>query len=284
MKFIKEMISKKSKDLAAATGLSRHDDTTSQDASGEDPVYTRDRRSRITFSPDAADAEAQNLNDWTQELSGTDASMNDSGGQIQNIWDLEDAEELVRQKELGFLDDPLMDPALDHPMPRPTQGERNMRTRLLGFEHADGSVVDLFEAPPAPVAMDHCFQPVGWVIVTDGPGRGACFTLHAGMTSIGRSPDQAIQLDFGDRSISRGTHAAIAYDTETHNFLLGHGGKTNLVRLNGTPVISTEALAHGDEIRIGETCLRFIALCSPAFNWDEVETEADARDDVDAIA
>ena len=42
-----------------------------------------------------------------------------------------------------------------------------------------------------------------------------------------------------------------------------------MVRLNGRPVLSTEELTHGDIIRIGETTLRFVALCGTDFTWDD---------------
>jgi pSer/pThr/pTyr-binding forkhead associated (FHA) protein len=107
------------------------------------------------------------------------------------------------------------------------------------------------------------------MLVSDGPGRGECFTLEAGMSQIGRGEDQAIQLDFGDNSISRTNHAAVVYDTDTHTFSIGHGGKKNIVRLNGKPVISNETLSAGDKIKIGETTLHFVPLCSDEFNWAE---------------
>ena len=111
--------------------------------------------------------------------------------------------------------------------------------------------------------------PTGWIVVTEGPGRGACFTLGDGVSQIGRGEDQAIRLDFGDTSISRNNHAAVAFDPETGKFFLGHGGKSNLVRLNNRPVLSTEELASNDRIRIGETVLRFVALCGEEFSWVE---------------
>ena len=91
----------------------------------------------------------------------------------------------------------------------------------------------------------------------------------AGMSQIGRGEDQAVQLDFGDNSISRTNHAAIVYDADSKEFLLGHGGKSNIVRLNDKPLISNEALKTGDVIRIGETVLRFVALCDDTFSWND---------------
>ena len=93
---------------------------------------------------------------------------------------------------------------------------------------------------------------------------------------IGRGDDQAICLDFGDTSISRDNHASIAFDDESGQFFLGHGGKSNIVRLNGRPVLSTEDLGNGDEIRLGETTLKFTAFCGPDFNW---AAETDGMED-----
>ena len=108
-------------------------------------------------------------------------------------------------------------------------------------------------------------------------GQGAAFTLFEGVSQIGRGEDQAIRLDFGDTSISRSNHAAVAYDPEQKSFYLGHGGKANLVRLNGRPVLSTEVLSSGDVVRIGETCLRFVGLCGPEFDWTEANEEGTKR-------
>lgn len=147
------------------------------------------------------------------------------------------------------------------------RGGGRVKTRLLGFNPA--AATDPFArerdraGPPA-----YAEFPVGWLAVTRGPGRGATFTLHAGVSTIGRGADQTVQLDFGDTAISREQHAAIAYDPEDHSFYVGHGGKANLVRLNNRPVLATEVLKSGDSLRIGETELRFIALCDQSFAWD----------------
>ena len=79
-------------------------------------------------------------------------------------------------------------------------------------------------------------------------------------------------------SISRQHHAAIAYDGRTHQFHVGHGGKSNLVRLNGKPLLSTELIEDGDEIQIGETTLLLKVLCTPAFNWSQTEAGGDGHD------
>ncbi len=142
-----------------------------------------------------------------------------------------------------------------------------VKTRLLGFQ-AEDDQKDVFAGGAEgrmPVVADKF--PTGWIVVIEGPGRGASFSVHAGVSQIGRGEDQTVRLDFGDTSISRNNHAAVAFDTEQSKFFLGHGGKSNLVRLNGKPVLSTEELASGDEIRIGETLLKFVAFCNDDFSW-----------------
>jgi hypothetical protein len=111
----------------------------------------------------------------------------------------------------------------------------------------------------------------GWLVVVKGPGRGGFRPIYVGMNSIGRETNQRISLSFGDDMISREEHAFIAYDEEARRFYLQHGGKANLVRLGGRPVLSPTELEAYDLIRIGRTTLRFIPLCGPEFAWsDEV--------------
>jgi hypothetical protein len=165
---------------------------------------------------------------------------------------------------------------------RPTR----TKTRVLGFDAQPSAVVPLFEgmeiapmpAAPAAPGKGYVMFPAGWLVVTDGPGKGASFALSQGVSQIGRSSDQTIALDYGDMAISRQNHAAIAYDPSSHQFHVGHGGKSNLVRLNGKPLLSTEVAGDGDEIQIGETTLVLKVLCTPAFNWSAVEAEGDGHD------
>ncbi|MEX0317344.1 MAG: FHA domain-containing protein [Ruegeria sp.] len=163
------------------------------------------------------------------------------------------------------------EPVAEAPVAAPASNRRDrVKTTFLGFERPDTHVQDLMETAPAakPAAAQASF-PVGWLVITTGPGRGTAITLTAGLMQIGRNDDQAIQLDFGDHGISRSNHAVIAYDHEDRKCYLGHGGKANLVRLNGGPVLSTVALSSGDSIRISETTMRFVAFCDDGFDWQD---------------
>lgn len=162
-------------------------------------------------------------------------------------------------------------------VPGPVTGRASRRagrvkTRLLGFNRGAEDANDPFgQAPEATATAQRERFPVGWLVVVEGPGLGHAFSLFTGASVIGRGEDQVIRLDFGDTTISRQNHAAIAYDEEQNKFYLGHGGKSNIIRRNARPVLSTEELHHADLIRIGETTLRFVALCGSDFKWNGAE-------------
>lgn len=191
-----------------------------------------------------------------------------------NIWDME---ELSAALAMAPEPAPVQEAA---PQKRPTRN----KTRVLGFEPQAASVVPLFDEG----RMDETGEPgnkanvvsypTGWLIVKKGPGRGATFALPQGVAQVGRGSDQTVALDFGDMTISRQNHAAIAYDARTHQFHIGHGGKSNLVRLNGKPLLSTEPIRDGDEVQIGETTLLLKVLCTPAFNWSQSDAGGDGHD------
>ena len=164
------------------------------------------------------------------------------------------------------------EPANLFEVPNPLAPRRNVRvarvrTRIMGFG-ANASANDMFDVASDDASGSLDF-PVGWLVVTQGPGRGKSFTLQNVVSTIGRGLDQTITLNFGDDTISRSNHAAVAFDDQMNACFLGYGGKANLVRLNGRPVLTTEQLAHGDLIRIGETDLRYVALCGPDFVWGD---------------
>lgn len=192
----------------------------------------------------------------------------------RSIWDIE--EEAPKHSSVAAL-------AENDPAPRrPTR----TKTRVLGFEAQPSAVVPLFEGiEGSPVASilpasgkGYVMFPAGWLVVKDGPGKGASYALTQGVSQIGRGSDQTVALDFGDMAISRQNHAAIAYDATSHEFHIGHGGKSNLVRLNGRPLLATEPAGDGDEIQIGETTLVLKVLCTPGFNWSTFEAEGDGHD------
>ncbi|MEO0371045.1 MAG: FHA domain-containing protein [Pseudomonadota bacterium] len=157
-------------------------------------------------------------------------------------------------------------------VPPPVQPRRPLtigrkKTRIMGFG-GDDEPNDLFDISAEETAVGLEFL-VGWLVIIEGHGQGTAFVLQNPVSSIGRGQGQTIMLNYGDDTISRSNHAAIAYDDQMNACFLGFGGKANLVRLNGRPVLGTEQLNHGDVIRVGETKLKYIALCGPDFSWQD---------------
>ncbi len=186
--------------------------------------------------------------------------------------DLSDGSAPAPAKDCNVVD--LYGAAVDVSVPAPMAGRsgrpaRRVKTRPSGANQPVATAIDPVGAGDgAAAAVQSQKFPAGWLVVVDGPGFGHSFRIVSGAVMIGRGEGQGIKLDFGDNSISRHNHAAIAYDEEQNRFYIGHGGTSNIVRRNGRPVLGTEELRHADLIRIGQTTLRFVALCGADFKWD----------------
>lgn len=116
------------------------------------------------------------------------------------------------------------------------------------------------------------FDPVvGWLVITEGPGRGKAVNIYAGMNSLGRASGQRIRADFGDASISNEGAAFITFEPKRQTFHINHGGKANIVYLNDEAVLTPMPLSDGNMIAIGETKFRFVQLCGPDFTWEEAK-------------
>ena len=109
--------------------------------------------------------------------------------------------------------------------------------------------------------------PVGWLVVTDGPGKGEVTTIGYGQNSVGRSGAR-INLNFGDGEISRESHITVIYDPNARAFYVGPGTGKSLGYLNGSPILMPVTMTDGDELKLGATVLRFVALCGEGFGWD----------------
>ncbi|MEJ1158483.1 FHA domain-containing protein [Prosthecomicrobium sp. N25] len=161
---------------------------------------------------------------------------------------------------------PMMErPMADMPMAeKPMMAERPMPAErpMMAEKPAPAAPAPAPRRPPAPVD-----PVVGWVVVIKGPGRGASREIYSGRNAMGADPEQLIPLDFGDPAIAPRGHAFIVYDNEGREFLIEDGKQKELVRLNGSVLSTTRPIRHGDEIRIGATTLKFVALCGPDFDW-----------------
>ena len=274
MNFLSGLFGKKSEGAPQSAVSSDFEvELDTQDFEHDQDFQTLKSAAEATQSSLAQDETVQDPSDVSEINLGAVESVLDSVGKARqssvNIWDLDPEQEEVSA-------------AIDVASAGASSRARRNRTRLIGFDKSDGDVVDLFEDSEEATSLEGAKFPVGWVVVIEGPGRGSCFSLTTGMAQIGRGEDQTIRLDFGDNAISRNNHAAIVYDPAERKFLLGHGGKANIVRLNGQPVISNENLNDGDRIHLGETTLMLKTLCCADFDWDDT-SGGEEHDDV-AIA
>jgi hypothetical protein len=108
--------------------------------------------------------------------------------------------------------------------------------------------------------------PYGWLVVVEGPGTGEWFPLERGMSHIGSSEGQTVQLDFGDAGVVQDRHAALGYDEERHAFVVSSDAA---FRVNGVEQTGAASLRDGDVFTVSGTSLRLVALCSQNFHWAE---------------
>lgn len=216
------------------------------------------------------------------EPDGIPAPEVEAGALRRNIWDIDPAPQpATPPAPARALPEETAEATQPRAARRPVTaegaaGSARAKTRILGF-HAQELEADGFALGAEPEKRGPVF-PAGWLVVIDGPGRGAYFAVTTHVSTIGRGADQDVALDFGDMSISRSGHASVLYDGEQNRFFIGHGNKANVVRRNGQPVLATEEMFHGDMIRIGKTTLRFVALCGEDFTWSGSD-EGDTADD-----
>ena len=133
------------------------------------------------------------------------------------------------------------------------------KTTLMGSQTSPGTQLIGAHSEIEPV--------VGWLVVLDGPGKGVSIELTYGMSIIGRGRANRVRLDFGDGKISEDDHFRIAYDGENRDFHLIPGRGTNLVYLEGKPLLGSEQLSGPTDFRVGATTLRFVPLCSKSWDW-----------------
>jgi serine phosphatase RsbU (regulator of sigma subunit) len=93
---------------------------------------------------------------------------------------------------------------------------------------------------------------VARLVVESGPDEGMIFPLHESVTTLGRSPSNAIQVS--DRRASR-FHAEIVRRGTT--FRLRDLASKNGTCVQGARVAEEHTLRHGDTVRIGQTMFVF---------------------------
>lgn len=125
-------------------------------------------------------------------------------------------------------------------------------------------------------AVSPVLEPVvGWLVVVKGPGRGVSREIVTGRNSLGSGADEDIRIAFGDPAIAPHGHLYIVYDEEAREFVVEDGKQKVVVRLNGKLLTETMPIGSGDELRIGATTFRFVALCGPDFDWHVPEEKGE---------
>ncbi len=109
----------------------------------------------------------------------------------------------------------------------------------------------------------------GWLVCIDGQTKGTDYRLYEGYSYIGRDPAQN-QVAIPDDHISSVPSARILYDTTSRRFYINEcNGARNPVYLNGDLFDGRVELKAYDMIKLGNTRLLFVPLCTDKFAWEE---------------
>lgn len=93
---------------------------------------------------------------------------------------------------------------------------------------------------------------IGRLIIESGELKGMAFPLSAPVTSIGRGPENTIQLI--DTKMSR-NHSSVVLD-QYCAYARDEGSK-NGTYVNDEEILGDRLLSHGDRLQVGETLIRF---------------------------
>ncbi|WP_300277958.1 hypothetical protein [uncultured Subdoligranulum sp.] len=128
------------------------------------------------------------------------------------------------------------------------------------------AIVHTSEAPTAAEAAAPDGPVAGWLVVLDGPARGRDLRLGVGRSFLGLdaagtpvtlSPDAPLGV----------RQAVVVYDPEADAFTLLPGSSQELCYLAGQAVLEAQPLAGGEELRLGQSALRFVPFCGSGFRW-----------------
>lgn len=122
------------------------------------------------------------------------------------------------------------------------------------------------QAPAEPV--------VGWLVCVKGRHFGSCFSIYAGLNSIGRNVENRIVIA-DDNSVSRIKHASIVYEPKKRNFYLQPGESSGLTYLNGDYITESHKLSPRDTVELGDSHFLFVPLCGEDFSWEEYLPEGE---------
>ncbi|MEO0465636.1 MAG: FHA domain-containing protein [Pseudomonadota bacterium] len=149
--------------------------------------------------------------------------------------------------------------------PKSARPKLEEATRIVGRE----------DQTQAGTKTDNMDDPVvGWLVIVEGPGKGAVLTIGYGRNTLGRGNDNRMVCDFGDGEVSRKPHCIVTYEPRGRMFLLQHGDGVNLTYLSGETVLEPRELQSGSIIEVGSTHLKFVPFCSKDWDWQDSQTAA----------
>ena len=109
----------------------------------------------------------------------------------------------------------------------------------------------------------------GWLVCINGETKGTDYRIYQGYTYIGRDPAQN-QIAIPDDHISSVPSARILYDIPSRKFFINEcNGARNPVYLNDKLFDGRVELQAYDIIKLGNTRLLFVPLCTEKFAWEE---------------
>ena len=109
----------------------------------------------------------------------------------------------------------------------------------------------------------------GWLVCINGATRGTDYRIYQGYTYIGRDPAQN-QIAIPDDHVSSVPSARILYEETSRKFFINEtNGARNPVYLNDELFDGRVELHPYDIIKLGNTRLLFVPLCTEKFAWEE---------------
>lgn len=158
----------------------------------------------------------------------------------------------------------------------PTSGDDSDKTQLVrrssSLKGAGDAVSDPSAASGPGTSMDD--PVVGWLVIVSGPGKGSHVAVGEQDNHVGRgggSESPRVQLDFGDRGISRSNAFVIRYDPKKRRFKILPGKGSNIIYLNDDDLDHPTEIKSGDVIEVSETKLRFVSFCGGDFDWADCD-------------
>ena len=109
----------------------------------------------------------------------------------------------------------------------------------------------------------------GWLVCIEGATKGTDYRIYQGYTYIGRDPAQN-QVAIPDDHVSSVPSARILYEENSRQFYINEtNGARNPVYLNDKLFDGRVQLNPYDIIKMGNTRLLFVPLCTEKFAWEE---------------